>query len=88
MKKLHTKYAVPGEGWTYSLRTIGALWRLHKSMIKKDRYMKYTNDDDKIKNKPDVISLEEFKVLLKYWVDEKVQVYIDKLDITSDIFIV
>lgn len=57
-------------------------------MIKKDRYMKYTNDDDKIKNKPDVISLEEFKVLLKYWVDEKVQVYIDKLDITSDIFIV
>nr|XP_017233268.1 PREDICTED: uncharacterized protein LOC108207323 [Daucus carota subsp. sativus] len=68
-----TKYDIPEEGRTYTLRTIGALWRLHKARIKTDHYHKYDNDDDRLKNRPDVIPVEEFKVLLNYWGDEEVQ---------------
>ncbi|XP_063948192.1 protein PAF1 homolog [Daucus carota subsp. sativus] len=68
-----TKYDIPEEGRTYTLRTIGSLWRLHKTRIKKDHYFKYDNDDDRLKNKPEVIPVEELKVLLNYWADEEVQ---------------
>ncbi|WOH08825.1 hypothetical protein DCAR_0728275 [Daucus carota subsp. sativus] len=71
--KRGTKYDIPEEGRTYTLRTIGSLWRLHKARIKKDHYFKYDNDDDRLKNKPEVIPVEEFKVLLNYWADEEVQ---------------
>ncbi|WOG95560.1 hypothetical protein DCAR_0414884 [Daucus carota subsp. sativus] len=72
-KKMPTKYDIPEEGRTYTLRTIGSLWRLHKTRIKKDHYFKYDNDDDRLKNKPEVIPVEELKVLLNYWADEEVQ---------------
>lgn len=68
-----TKYEIPEEGRTYTLRTIGAAWRQHKSRVKNDHYKPYNNDEDRLKNKPNVISVEEFKVLLKYWGDAEVQ---------------
>ncbi|KAL6584563.1 hypothetical protein OROMI_003852 [Orobanche minor] len=68
-----TKYGIPEEGRTYTLRTIGSSWRLHKSRIKERHYMKYENDEDRLKHRPNTITIEEFKVLLKYWGDEEVQ---------------
>ena len=72
---IQTKYIIPEEGKTYTLGTINALWRLHKSRVKKEHYLKYDNDEERIKNKPSVVSAEEFSVRLKYWGDEEITVY-------------
>lgn len=67
------KYIISEEGRPWVMRTIGDSWRVRKSRVKRKHYSKYDNDNDRIKNKPDNIPLEEFKVLLKYWGDKKVQ---------------
>lgn len=37
-------------------------------------YTKYHTDEDRIAHRPNVIPLEDFKLLVKYWGDEAVQV--------------
>lgn len=49
---------------------------MHKSRVKKDHYTEYDSDEKRIENRPRDIPLEDFKVLLKYWADEGVQVSI------------
>lgn len=58
------------------MRTIDDAWRRHKCRTKLKHYNGYTNDEDRIANKPAKIPLEEFKALLEYWGDEHVQVYL------------
>ncbi|XP_074362078.1 uncharacterized protein LOC141702275 [Apium graveolens] len=70
---VNKKYIIPEEGRTFTLQTINDLWRLHKSRVKKDHYLQYDNDEDRLKNKPSFVSTEVFKVLLKYWGDEEIQ---------------
>lgn len=54
------------------------LWRIHKSRFKVRYYTKYHTDEDRLKNRPQSIPLEKFKVLLKYWGDESVQTKAEK----------
>lgn len=71
---LQGKYVIPDEGrkWVYS--TLSVAWKLHKARVKKAYYTKYDNDEQRLENKPDRVPLEDFKMLLKYWGDESVQV--------------
>lgn len=55
------------------LKTIADAWRVYKSRIKSKYYMPYDNDDDRLRNRPAIIPLEQFKVLLQYWADEHVK---------------
>lgn len=42
----------------------------------KERYYKmYETDEDRMANRPNTIPLEDFKLLVKYWGDEAVQVF-------------
>lgn len=61
------------EGWVE--KTIQASWRGYKSRTKKTHYKAYDNDELRLKNRPNEIPLERFKILLAYWNDETVQVW-------------
>lgn len=71
---LQDKYSIPQQGEKWVFNTFNSLWRTHKSRMKKAHYTKYDTDEERIQNRPDQIPLEEFKMLLKYWSDEGVQV--------------
>ncbi|KAL8135257.1 hypothetical protein AgCh_010064 [Apium graveolens] len=68
------RYDIPAQGEKYLNKTLNTLWRVHKSRVKKAHYTKYDSDEKRIQNRPHEIPLEDFKVLLKYWADEEVQV--------------
>lgn len=48
--------------------------RGYRAAIKKDHYTKYPTDELRLQNRPREIPLKDFKILLNYWGDEKVQV--------------
>ncbi|KAK1372523.1 hypothetical protein POM88_028716 [Heracleum sosnowskyi] len=48
-------------------------FRAHKATIKKDHYTKYPTDELRLQKRPRNILLSDFKILLNYWADEKVQ---------------
>lgn len=56
------------------LKSINADWRGYKSRLKAAHYTPYTTDEERLENRPDEIPLEDFKLVLKYWGDEDVQV--------------
>lgn len=60
------------------LQTIQSSWRTRKSRIKKAHYLAFQTDEERIENRPDEIPLESFKMLLEYWNDESVQVFLFK----------
>ncbi|XP_063939733.1 uncharacterized protein LOC135148442 [Daucus carota subsp. sativus] len=68
-----TKYIIPEEGKDWVLKTICDAWRMYKSRFKAEYYTKYDNDEDRLKNRPQSIPLEKFKILLQYWGDEKIK---------------
>ncbi|KAL6558417.1 hypothetical protein OROMI_018767 [Orobanche minor] len=45
----------------------------HKSRIKRDNYNPYSTDEERLANRPEQVSLSDWKIILKYWGDEKVQ---------------
>ncbi|KAL6551379.1 hypothetical protein OROMI_021867 [Orobanche minor] len=62
--------APEGKKWVY--KTLNSSWRTHKSRVKQIHYSQLDNDEERIRNGPDNISLEDFK-LLKYWSDDAVK---------------
>ncbi|KAL6569228.1 hypothetical protein OROHE_003509 [Orobanche hederae] len=62
--------APEGKKWVY--KTLNSSWRTHKSRVKQIHYSQLDNDEERIRNRPDNISLEDFK-LLKYWSDDAVK---------------
>lgn len=71
---LQERYDIPERGQKWINTTLSTCWRVHKSRVKKDHYTKYGTDEERIENRPDEIPLEDFKLLMKYWADEGVQV--------------
>ena len=51
------------------------LFRSCKCRLKRDYYRKYTTDEERLENRPREVSLAEWKILLKYWGHEEIQVY-------------
>lgn len=49
-------------------------FRGYKARIKRDHYTKYATDKERLQNRPRDIPLKDFKMLLSYWGDEKIQV--------------
>jgi len=39
-------------------------------------YKKYPTDEQRLANRPNTIPLEDFRMLIKYWGDESVQVWL------------
>lgn len=58
------------------LKSIRDCWRGYKSRIKTAHYKAYKTDEERLDNKPDNIPVEDFKVLLRYWADDEIQVYV------------
>nr|XP_017245333.1 PREDICTED: uncharacterized protein LOC108216991 [Daucus carota subsp. sativus] len=67
------KYIIPEEGKDWIMKTIDESWRVYKSRFKAHYYTKYDTDEDRLKNRPQHISLEQFKSLIAYWGDEFVK---------------
>ncbi|KAL8124269.1 hypothetical protein AgCh_012061 [Apium graveolens] len=74
----HDRYDIPAQREKYLNKTLNTLWRVHKSRVKKAHYTKYDSDEKWIQNRPHEIPHEDFKVLLKYWAEEEVQVLTQK----------
>ncbi|CAA0838285.1 Unknown protein [Striga hermonthica] len=70
------KFIIAEEGKTYVLQSIGALWRTHKSRVKKKYYYNSTSQDTNGENKS--IPDSHLKDLLKYWDLEEVQMISEK----------
>ncbi|GER44737.1 plant transposase, partial [Striga asiatica] len=64
------KFIIAEEGKTYVLQSIGALWRTHKSRVKKKYYYNSSSKDINGENKS--IPDSHMKDLLKYWDLEEV----------------
>lgn len=56
------------------MHTLNESWRRYKCRLKARYFKKYATDELRIENRPTTIPLEDFKLLLKYWGDETVQV--------------
>lgn len=67
------RYLIPENGQRWVEKTINTSWRVYKSRMKHRYYTKYATDEDIMANRPNSISLEDFKLLLKYWGYEAVQ---------------
>ncbi|KAL6572319.1 hypothetical protein OROMI_013277 [Orobanche minor] len=67
------KYTIPEDAKKWVLKALNDQFRSYKSRIKRDYYYPFPTDEERLKNKPEEVSLSDWKVLLKYWADEKVQ---------------
>lgn len=61
-------------------------FRTYKSRVKATHYTAYASDEERLKNRPREIPLADFKILLNYWADEKVQVIILLLIMSVKLF--
>ncbi|KAL8125423.1 hypothetical protein AgCh_012929 [Apium graveolens] len=67
------RYIIPDDLENWVIETIHSCWKTYKSRIKAGHFTPYENDELRLVNRPDDISLETFKMLLGYWNDESVQ---------------
>lgn len=72
------RYIIPDDCKSWVLQTIQSSWRTRKSRIKKTHYLTFQTNEERIENRPDEIPLESFKMLLEYWNDESIQVFLFK----------
>lgn len=56
------------------MTTMRDQFRGYKSQIKRSHYTAYKTNEEMLQNSPREVPLNDFKVLLEYWGDEKVQV--------------
>nr|XP_033516146.1 uncharacterized protein LOC104112163 isoform X2 [Nicotiana tomentosiformis] len=68
-----SKYDITDAVKTWTLFSIGNVWRRHKSQVKKDHYDAYQNDEVRMTKRPDYILEYQFKELLEYWSSDKLQ---------------
>ena len=68
---------MPDELEYWVIETIHSSWKMYKSRIKAGHFVAYENDEMRSANRPDDIPLETFKMLLAYWNDESVQIYVN-----------
>ncbi|GJS44251.1 transposase, Ptta/En/Spm [Tanacetum coccineum] len=61
------KYIVPGEAKSHVLQSIGALWRGHKSRLKKKHFYGFKDNSTRLKNRPKCIPEKDFLQLLRLW---------------------
>ena len=71
---LQDKYIIPEEAKSWVFTTMSDQFRSHKSRIKRNYYTKYATDEERLENRPRDVSLEDWKILLAYWSDEKIKV--------------
>ncbi|KAL8134452.1 hypothetical protein AgCh_009463 [Apium graveolens] len=67
------RYDIPPGGLKWINKILNTCWRVHKSRVKKEHYTKYDSNELRIENRPLDIRVKDFKLLLKYWIDEGVQ---------------
>ncbi|KAK1387289.1 hypothetical protein POM88_015467 [Heracleum sosnowskyi] len=67
------RYIILDELEKYCLLSINESWKGQKCRIKKNHYLAYETDEERLEHRPEDIPLEDFKLLLMYWGDEKVQ---------------
>lgn len=58
------------------MHTINESWKQFKCHVKTKYYKKYETDEERLERRPETVPLEDFKMLLRYWGDEAVQVLI------------
>ncbi|GAB2281582.1 hypothetical protein Dimus_016161 [Dionaea muscipula] len=63
------RWVVPNGAKKWVLQTIGVLWRNFKGRLKRDHYTPYETTKMRWKNRPEDVSDEDFKFLLKKWKD-------------------
>lgn len=63
------------------MTTMRDQFRGFKSKIKKNHYCPYETDEERLKNRPREVPEKDFKILLQYWADKKVQVIL-KLNVS------
>jgi hypothetical protein len=49
-------------------------WRRYKWLIKRTHFSPYKTMRERLKNRPQDVPEEDFRILLEYWKDEKTQV--------------
>ncbi|QCD93307.1 putative transposase [Vigna unguiculata] len=54
-----------GKKWV--LQSIGSSWRTHKCRLKKKFFKPNMKEEYNLKNRPSIIPLEQWKILLKFW---------------------
>ncbi|GAB2275737.1 hypothetical protein Dimus_010489 [Dionaea muscipula] len=65
------RWVVPNGTEKWVLQTIGVLWRNFMGRLKRDHYTPYETAKMRWKNRPEDVSDEDFKFLLKKWKDPK-----------------
>ncbi|XP_070049504.1 uncharacterized protein [Nicotiana tomentosiformis] len=67
------KYDIPEAGKKWTLETVQDAWRKHKSILKKDDFDAYGNDETRMLHIPEDVPSSQFKELLKCWNCENLQ---------------
>ncbi|GAB2292931.1 hypothetical protein Dimus_027158 [Dionaea muscipula] len=73
------RWVVPNGAKKWVLQTIDVLWRNFKNMLKRDHYTPYETTKMRWKNRPEDVSDEDFKFLLKKWKDPKYKTRMEEL---------
>nr|XP_033512488.1 uncharacterized protein LOC104098075 [Nicotiana tomentosiformis] len=67
------KYDIPDTSKKWTLDTVQAAWRRHKSTLKKNHFEAYADDEIRLQKRHEYTPASQFKDLLKYWGSENVQ---------------
>ncbi|GAB2288274.1 hypothetical protein Dimus_022614 [Dionaea muscipula] len=73
------RWVVSNGAKKWVLQTIGVLWRNFKNKVKRDHYTPYETTKMRWKNRPEDVSDEDFKFLLKKWKDPKYKTRMEEL---------
>ncbi|XP_027924211.1 uncharacterized protein LOC114181824 isoform X3 [Vigna unguiculata] len=62
-----SKFDIEERGKKWVLQSIGSSWRTHKCRLKKKFFKPNMKEEYNLKNRPSIIPLEQWKILLKFW---------------------
>ncbi|KAJ1408487.1 putative transposase, Ptta/En/Spm, plant [Sesbania bispinosa] len=62
-----SKFDIEERAKKWVLQTICSSWRSHKCRLKNKYFKPNMNDEYNLKNRPSIVPLEQWKILIKYW---------------------
>ncbi|KAK1366093.1 hypothetical protein POM88_041654 [Heracleum sosnowskyi] len=73
LEYVQDKYIIPEDAVPWINKSMSDHFRSFKGRIKRDHYKPYSTDDERLAHRPEEVPLSDWRILLKYWGDEKVQ---------------
>ncbi|KAK1400183.1 hypothetical protein POM88_010046 [Heracleum sosnowskyi] len=73
LEYVQDEYIIPEDVVPWINKSMSDHFRSFKGRTKRDHYKPYSTDDERLAHRPEEVPLSDWRILLKYWGDEKVK---------------